>query len=195
MNALASQFAEQKYVVLRGLLNGDRAAALYRHALDLVGRCQWRSDDQVPASPALYAERRMEELLGELLPRIEAATALPLYPTYSYLRVYKRGDALEPHLDRSACEITVSVNLGYEAATPWPLWLKAPAGVIAVQMEPGDALLYRGAECAHWREAFPGERTAQLLLHYVDQNGPHAEWKFDKRRRLNVIEPPAAMQL
>jgi hypothetical protein len=194
MTALPSPFVEQKYVIVRGLLNEQRATELYDHALDLVGLGQWSSDDQVPESPALYAERRMEELLDELRPRIEATTGLALYPTYSYLRVYKHGDALEPHLDRDACEITVSVNLGYEAAAPWPLWIQAPAGRVAVQMEPGDALIYRGAECAHWREAFTGERTAQVLLHYVDQLGAHAEWRFDKRRRLNVPASPTAMQ-
>jgi hypothetical protein len=45
-------------------------------------------------------------------------------------------------------------------------------------------VLYRGIDCPHRRGAFDGESAAQLFLHYVDRNGPHAEWKFDKRAGL-----------
>jgi hypothetical protein len=38
----------------------------------------------------------------------------------------------------------------------------------------------------HWREEFKGTWQAQVFLHYVDQNGPHAEWKHDKREKLGV---------
>ena len=51
---------------------------------------------------------------------------------------------------------------------------------------PGDALLYRGIELPHWREAFDGDRMAQVFLHYVDRDGPHRDWAYDKRARLAV---------
>jgi len=34
----------------------------------------------------------------------------------------------------------------------------------------------------------PGQRAAQVFLHYVDRNGPSAEWKFDKREGWRVLE-------
>jgi hypothetical protein len=179
---------------VRSLLPEPEAKALYAHALDLVRIGEMRTDTQVPNTPALYAEPRMESLLLQLLAQIEEVSALSLYPTYSYVRVYKRGDVLVRHQDRPSCEISVSLNLGYEADAPWPLWIEGPVGVAAVTMEPGDALLYRGIECLHWRDAFAGEHAAQCFLHYVDQNGVHAEWKFDKRRRLRLPEyfsPPS----
>jgi hypothetical protein len=55
-------------------------------------------------------------------------------------------------------------------------------------MQPGDAVLYRGTEYVHWRDAFSGERAAQVFLHYMDRNGPHAEWKFDQRADWRVLE-------
>jgi hypothetical protein len=64
----------------------------------------------------------------------------------------------------------------------WPFWLEGPNGIVKLELSPGDGLLYRGIECTHWREAFEGTRLAQVFLHYVDQNGPHADWKFDKRK-------------
>ena len=128
----------------------------------------------------------MEHLLERVRPVIEDATALRLYPTYSYVRMYRHGDALARHADRPSCEISVTMNLGQEPATPWPLWIAGPAGQTAVLLNPGDALLYRGIECEHWRDAFEGDRLAQVFLHYVDRAGPHREWRFDKRDSLSL---------
>lgn len=57
-------------------------------------------------------------------------------------------------------------------------------------MKVGDAVLYRGCEVHHWRKKYKeGQWQAQVFLHYVDANGPHAEWKFDKRPGLNLPGP------
>jgi predicted 2-oxoglutarate/Fe(II)-dependent dioxygenase YbiX len=54
-----------------------------------------------------------------------------------------------------------------------------------VKMDIGDAVMYRGCDIYHWREPYKeGKWQAQVFLHYVDQNGPHAEWKYDKREAL-----------
>ena len=58
----------------------------------------------------------------------------------------------------------------------------------AALLAPGDALLYRGCDCFHWREAFQGTRLAQVFLHYVDRNGSHADEKYDGRKTL--MRPP-----
>jgi hypothetical protein len=55
-----------------------------------------------------------------------------------------------------------------------------------VVLAPGDAVLYRGTECPHWREAFAGEYASQVFLHYVRQGGPHASWRFDGRPALSA---------
>ncbi|MGA7235113.1 MAG: hypothetical protein WBY44_05520, partial [Bryobacteraceae bacterium] len=44
-----------------------------------------------------------------------------------------------------------------------------------------------GCDCYHWREPFAGNHLAQVFLHYVDQNGPNTEWKYDKRSRLSRL--------
>ena len=56
-----------------------------------------------------------------------------------------------------------------------------------VSLNPGDGLIYRGCDCYHWREPFDGNHLAQVFLHYVDQNGPNTEWKYDKLRRLSRL--------
>jgi hypothetical protein len=180
----ASKFSLERYVFVPSLITALEARMLHEYAQELVNRGQYLPDNQVPNTPARYSAPRMELLLQELLPQVEHASGLSLYPTYSYLRVYKHGDALARHRDRPACEVSVSLCLGYVADSPWPLWIEGPSGVSRIGMKPGDAVLYRGMECAHWREPFPGEHAAQVFLHYVAQNGPNSEWKFDKRRAL-----------
>jgi PKHD-type hydroxylase len=62
-------------------------------------------------------------------------------------------------------------------------WLK---NISRVDAEVGDAVVYYGQEKVHWREKYTeGEWQAQVFLHYVDQNGPNAEWKYDKREKLS----------
>jgi hypothetical protein len=145
-----------------------------------------------PRSPGAWAapgDLFTDGLLMDLLPLAEDVTQLSLFPTYSYFRVYKRGDILVKHTDRPACEISVTLCLGYEAEEPWPLLLESPAGVLPIELEPGDALFYRGTECMHWREPMNGERAAQVFLHYVNQNGPYAEWKYNKRKEIPFSLP------
>ena len=79
------------------------------------------------------------------------------------------------------------ILVGQEPDEPWPLFLRDhDNNVFGARLQPGDALLYRGIELAHWREAYPGERMAQVFLHYVDRNGPNADQKFDGRAGLGL---------
>jgi hypothetical protein len=47
----------------------------------------------------------METLLQRMKPVMEEATNLKLIETYSYARIYKKGDILHRHKDRPSCEI------------------------------------------------------------------------------------------
>jgi len=184
-------FERQKYLVMRNVLAASEVAFFHAHALSRGAKDDAARDDhQVPGTPSFYGDPLMESLLEKLRPRIEQVTGLELYPTYSYFRIYKRGDTLARHTDRPACEVSFSLSLGHNAPTPWPLWVEGPMCKTAAELEPGDALLYRGTECPHWREPFTGEGAAQVFLHYVERNGKYAEWKFDKRPALGTIGFP-----
>tara|TARA_R100001126_G_scaffold30079_1_gene16656 strand:- start:96 stop:509 length:414 start_codon:yes stop_codon:yes gene_type:complete len=128
-------------------------------------------------------------------------TGLNLVPTYSYARLYKKGDILHRHKDRPSCEISTTINLGGD---PWPIFIdgtgadnviderkniikpNAPEGT-KVLLEVGDMLVYSGCELEHWREPFEGNVCGQVFLHYNHVNGPFAEKnRFDKRPMLGV---------
>jgi hypothetical protein len=194
MTNLADQFARQKYAVARGCLADPQLSLLYRYACKRAGSGAMAHDVQVPDAWSAHGDLFMDGLLQDTLPLAEEVTQAKLFPTYSYFRIYKNGDVLVKHKDRPSCEISLSLCLGYEAEMPWALWIEGPLGVASIELQPGDALLYRGIECSHWREPMVGERAVQVFLHYVDQNGPYAEWKFDKRPSLSSQRLPANLE-
>jgi len=188
---IRARFQRDRYAKLGSLIDSEFAAQLYgyvkarsegvhRTASSLAGLDDVAED---------YADPIMEHVLRGALPRIESLTGLELFPTYSFLRLYRRGSILPTHRDREACEIGVSLHLGQSGDRPWPLWIKGPNGQSAVDLGPGDALIYRGMECAHWRDALQGDDFAQIFLHYVDKQGPYGEWRFDKRSSLGIADP------
>jgi hypothetical protein len=181
----AGCFRQRGYAVVSGLIAPERAATLRAHLEKRAAAGTMRSgDDHVPGTPFVYGDLHADALMQDLLPELERRLGLLLYPTYSYARIYKHGDALYPHRDRAACEISVSLNLGQTPDTPWALHIGEEGDSFAALLRPGDALLYRGTELTHWREPFAGDNMAQAFLHYVDRNGPHAGEKFDGRDRL-----------
>jgi hypothetical protein len=181
----ATEFARAGYCVVRGLLPESVRDFLYEYARKAAqaGRLG-AGDTQLPNTPSRYADPFMESVLQILLPQVAEASGLRLYPTYSYFRVYKHGDVLAAHLDRPSCEVSVTISIGYEADAVWPVWVERQDTATPIELEPGDGMLYRGTSVRHWRDAFSGAEATQLFLHYVDQDGPHRDWKFDRRQAL-----------
>ena len=184
------------------LLKRDAVDFMYKNNItyDNGSLGTW-TDKQVPNTYSHYADMVMETLLMKVLPKMQQETGLQLIPTYSYARIYKRGDILRRHKDRPSCEISTTLNLG---GNPWPIFIDgtgadnvideyknivkpgAPEGT-KVLLDVGDMLVYSGCELEHWREPFDGNICGQVFLHYNHVNGPFAEKnKFDGRPMLGL---------
>jgi hypothetical protein len=187
--SLADLFARQKYAVWRSCVNTPELSLLYRYACKRAELGTMKLDDTSTGALSAPGDGFMDGLPIDMLPIAEQLSRAKLFPTFSYFRVYHRGDILERHIDRPACEISLTLCLGYEAERPWPIVVEGPAGTASIGLLPGDGVFYRGIECSHWREPFDGERVAQVFLNSVDQNGPYAEWKYDKRPALAFKRP------
>ena len=186
------------------LLKRDAVAWMYQNNITYDnGMLGTSTDKQIPNTYSHYADFAMETLLVKMLPVMAKETGLNLIPTYSYARIYKKGDELRRHKDRPSCEISTTLNLG---GAPWPIFIdgtgadsviaeyknihkpNAPKGT-KVLLDVGDMLVYSGCELEHWREPFEGDVCGQVFLHYNHVNGPFAEKnRFDKRPMLGV--PP-----
>ena len=178
-------FGRDGYLVIPQLIEPALTDFLHSYVhTKFASRLLNTGDRQVPNTPTDYGDPAFDGLLEHLRPRVEKLTGLALYPTYSYFRLYKRGDVLKRHRDRPACEISVSLNLGQSPADPWPIYVERDAEPYSAVLTPGDGLLYRGCDCFHWREAYRGAGLAQAFLHYVDRRGPHVDQKYDRRKTL-----------
>ena len=210
-------FKTKKYQVIRGALSKELANFIFnymmlqRDAVDLmvknnkvshanpfIGR---RTDAQIPGAYSKYADWVMETLLQYMRPIMKQRTGMELIPTYSYTRLYEKGNILHRHKDRPSCEVSTTLHLGGDE---WPIFLDpsgqdfvvdeyknihkagAPKGV-RVDLKVGDMLIYSGCELEHWREPFQGNICSQVFLHYNHANGPFAKTNLlDGRPLLGV---------
>ena len=146
------------------------------------------NDQQIPETYSHYSDIAMETLLQKVKPRMEQETGLKLIETYSYARIYKKGDELKRHKDRYSCEISTTMHLGGDE---WSIFVE-PSGEegkkgIEIQLTQGDMLIYRGCDLEHWREPFEGENCGQVFLHYNDATGENAkENQFDTRPMIGL---------
>jgi len=185
-----AEFKEKGYVHLKDFLHKDSCKELTKELKRLVDQKKTIKDEQCPKSEAIHGTVTFDKLLEDLTPHFEQASGLKLFPTYSYARFYNtQGEELKNHRDRPACEISATLTLDFEGDV-WPIYMGAnedKSNATEIKMEIGDAVMYRGCDIYHWREAYKeGKWQAQVFLHYVDQNGPHAEWKYDKRESLGM---------
>ena len=167
-------------------------------------------EEQVEGSLARYWHPQYRTIHTGVRLKLEKIIGRKLYNTYYYDRFYFSGQKLERHMDRDACEISVSIhvstNLEGEDAK-WPFWIKTPdkyadkkkTQVLVpgeerrLSVKPGDGILYKGCERPHWREAMPGKVKKvfgkevepyyhQIFFHYVLQDGERAHCAWDSAR-------------
>lgn len=188
---VTKKFEKNGYVHLEDFLDPQSANDLTNALKQLVEQQQTQKDPQCPLSEAVHGSMVFDKLLMDLLPHFEQASGKKLYPTYSYARLYYPGEELVNHTDRPSCEISATLTLGFEGEV-WPIFMGNEDKSVKnkIKMKAGDAVMYRGCDINHWRNKYKqGKWQAQVFLHYVDANGPHAEWKFDKRPGLNLPGP------
>ena len=214
-------FKTKKYQVIRGALPKGMANFIFnymmlqRDAVDFMVKNNkvnlanpfigTRTDQQVPGAYSKYADWVMETLLMYMIPIMKQRTGMELIPTYTYTRLYEKGNILHRHKDRPSCEISTTLHLGGDE---WPIFLDptgannilsgretttvvkpgAPKGV-RVDLKVGDMLIYSGCDLEHWREPFQGTVCSQVFLHYNHANGPYAKTNLlDGRSLLGVTK-------
>ena len=197
-------FEKNKYLIIKNAISKELADFVYEYFLNkrMVAKTLFEkkfispfttyfgtwSDSQIPNTYSHYADIVMETLLQKVKPIMEKNSKIKLIETYSFARIYKKGDILKRHKDRFSCEISTTLNLGGD---PWPIYLE-PSGKeglkgIKVDLNSGDMLMYHGCEVEHWREEFKGENCGQVFLHYNKAGSKNAEEnKFDKRLHIGL---------
>jgi|TARA_R100001530_G_C4310999_1_gene153010 hypothetical protein len=214
-------FKKHKYEIVKQAISKDLALYLYNYfrikkqvydtflqhkyisPYEQTSGCYEGVDAQIPNTYSHYSDIAMETLMLKCQPQMEKTTGLKLYPSYTYARIYKKGDELHRHKDRFSCEISTTMNLGGD---DWPLFLD-PTGEtgiesghdqsvklkknankgVKVNLKPGDMLVYRGCDLEHWRDKFKGTECVQVFLHYNNCKTPGAKENiFDSRKHVGL---------
>ena len=197
-------FKKNKYQIIKGAISKELADFCYqyflnkravaRHLFDDKYMSQYTTffgvwnDEMIPGTYSHYGDIVMDTLLQKVKPVMEKETDIKLTETYSYARIYKEGDELPRHKDRSSCEISTTMHLGGDE---WSIFLE-PSGEegkegIEIKLEAGDMLIYRACDLEHWREPFKGKDCGQVFLHYNDSSGINAKFnKFDGRPMIGL---------
>jgi len=185
------KFKKDGYCIVKSAISDELRDFVTQYAL--FDEMQDFSPDgqQVPAAHSKYGDPAMESMLIHLHKIMEENTGLDLFPTYSFYRVYRKGDELTIHKDRPSCEIscTLCLNHSYDRKDyKWPIYMDGNKA----DLEPGDMVIYRGCDLDHWRDPFDIDDDnawhVQGFFHYVDANGPYLEYKFDKRFSIGEVD-------
>jgi hypothetical protein len=173
------KYKKVEKILDKNLINFFQKYCTFRHQFD--NKMPLFDDDNITAGDSQhYGDLATESLLLMLQPKIEEITNKKLLPTYSFWRMYTYGSYLKKHLDREACEISVTLNIMSD--TDWPIYIEENE----VNLKPGDGVIYLGCELTHERKKLIGDYQAQIFLHYVEKNGKNARYKFDERPTLGA---------
>ena len=222
---MSNEFKKNKYTIIKKAISKDlgtfvanyflmqkqvydtcKASRYFSPFENIIGHYE-NKDEQIPDTYCQYGNIAMETLMLKCQPIMEKTTGIKLQPSYTYARIYKKGDELKRHKDRFSCEISTTMNLGGDA---WSIYINPnpksgrvhgpKKGVhktqnylpsndkgIKINLEPGDMLVYRGVELEHWREPFKGKECIQVFMHYNNPKTRGAKKNiFDSRPHLGL---------
>ena len=111
------------------------------------------------------------ELCNRFLPLVEEKTGLKLKVANPYCRIYNNESTLNPHIDRTGLDWTISICLFTNITYDWPLEVKVTHWDIEkFPTKTGFASLVNGGVLEHWREPLQCDEeqyVIQLFLHYT----------------------------
>jgi hypothetical protein len=179
-----AQLEQNNYLFVPNFISQERAQVL--NSWVLLERNAGRLIDDPRSNYGLFGKAYQDavpflELLCEKRNQISDLVEESVVPTYSFCMTYGPESQLIRHVDRPACEISLTLHLGGDIE--WPIFIRKPSGKeVSFKLNPGDAVIYLGCIAEHWREKFTGQYYNQVFLHYVRTTGPNAWAYFDKKQ-------------
>lgn len=180
--SLRQKLLDNNYLVIDNFITEQKAKELYTYFKNEASKNPqaFSPDVDCPKSLAIYNFRWFLELLIDKIPFMSEVLEEPMFPTYSYARIYANQEVLSKHTDRHACEVSVTLHLDSDG-TEWPIWFTKPNGEqVSCNLKSGQAAIYLGIISEHWRNAFQGQEYGQVFLHYVRARGENWMCCFDK---------------
>ena len=184
-------FQKNGFQIIRNFLDLEFVAFINQYFFTRINAGQAvLGDEQAPNSYSFYGDPLMDTILGESAEKLSEIVGYNLFPTYSYTRLYNKGDELKIHKDRSSCELSATLALGIPAGDDInPIYFSISenkSNASEIKLNPGDICFYHGCDLYHWRPPFTQKWYLQSFLHYVNSDGPHKDFLYDKRPYLGM---------
>jgi|13_taG_2_1085334.scaffolds.fasta_scaffold13704_4 hypothetical protein len=188
------------YELIKGALHSSFAETIYDYLLlkrkvqdTLIKKKYYKKSESIfghygdnicDDTWCIYGDPLCDVILHRFIPSMSELCGQEVIPTYSYARLYKKGDKLSKHTDRVSCKVSCTIFIGGDT---WPIYLKENNKNVKIDFEQGDMLVYDGRKLPHWRNKFKDKTCAQLFLHYGFADNP-ADVKnaFDKREHYGL---------
>ena len=212
-----SEFSKNGFIVIRGLFEPEYMVTLQTY-FDLKNRViqsdsnlkrnltsSLQSGD-VTETIVLYCDTLVEATSLLYGPAICQYLDLNLSPSYTYTRIYEKGNILLPHTDRGECEISLTCPVSISDNRSSTIFIsnyevppeersiknldeiKFRGDYSRIDLLPGDALVYSGCNRYHWREPLESDELIQFFMHYVITDGEYADRVFDGRPYMGFPE-------
>ena len=132
-----------------------------------------------------YGDFLFDTIMLKLHNLMEEKTNSYLLPTFSFARIYKKGNELKKHKDAEIAEVSSTMNLGGDM---YPIFITDPNKnePVKIELNPGDMLIYEGEKLEHFREPFKGEECGQVHFHFVKANKDNLKYLFDGRPHMGL---------
>jgi len=183
-----SQYKDRRPLIklLKGLVSQQTCDKMVDRFEKNIKNMRIETPDNRKGISAYSVHELYDDIQAELLFPISESSEKVLIPTYNFSRKYTKGSILRRHSDRTACEYSVTLCFGVDKK-PWTFYCEVEGKEKSIDLEPGDALYYRGMHVPHWREPLETEYCYQTFLHYIDLNGMYTGDAFEgiKRQRDN----------
>lgn len=170
------------YAVVRDLINPLQIGALrnYYDALAQEGYLT-PSDGQVAWRDVAHNEPLAQFFHQSIANLLNRFMTEKVKPSYCYLARYLPGAVLHKHKDREQCAWNMSLVFdstpSAERDDAWPIYVEVDGQVREIRLGVGEALLYRGTQIPHWREALPAGHSATICFYHFVPNS--FVWSLD----------------
>ena len=118
------------------------------------------------------------QIFNGIRKKLQTVLDAKLYGSFYYDRFYFEGQKLNKYIDQDSAEIIVRMNISNNLEEPWPVHLKTPdtytdkqkSAILVpgeekkIDLEPGDALIYKGCERPVWRDVIPQNKNNRKLF-------------------------------
>ena len=159
------------YELIQNAVPEETCSKFSKILFDLYDKSQYKIDKQCDMSQSFYGVPEFDNFLEDFTPFIKKLVKQNIVPTYSYARIYRKGEELKRHFDREECEYTVTITLDHHGEKSWPFFLKTKGSEEEFIIKKGSILVYRGNKLIHWRNILKHKWQTQLFLHYIKSDG------------------------